>query len=707
MTLHIHALAGCAPAPLAHYLKALGTLRLVAEQADPAARGFWKDDVFRLATRLDAAELEQFFLHRYAPTPLVSPWNGGSGFYPKDKKDGIDALARSDVPRFAEYRRAIEAARRIVGARIERPEKEEKAAFLRELRALLPEKPLDWLDAAVVLTGTDKAQFPALLGSGGNDGRLDFTNNQMQRLVELFEPVTGVPHPETTDLLRAALFGAAAAGQKRCAIGQFLPGNAGGANAGAGFDGPALVNPWDFVFMLEGAVLFQVAVVRRLEGYGLPEAAAPFAVRMQPAGYASAANESSRGEQWMPLWDAPATLAEVRALFGEGRLQSGTRSAETAVDAALAVARLGSARGVTSFVRFGYIERNGLSNFAVPLGRYDVALQPRLELLDEIMPWVQSLQHFEARAKSPPASLSRTLRRIQEAILGASRKDAPRARWLELLLSLSAAENMLLRRPKATAEAHLRPLPRLSAGWVSAVDDGGPEVRIALAVASQTGPRHGFGSIRVHCLPLEEKGDRFATSADSLRKDPGVVWTGRDLITDLGLVVARRVVEAQQSGLRVFPLQGRAFAGLDDIGALLEGRLDEARISGLARAFMALKDAAWSQVPMPPPQREVSALHAVFRIAYLPQALEKLSPRCDPVPVRMLLGGRLEEAATSALRGLVAQGLRPKVRKLAGSPELARRLAASLAVPVAPRDLRRLLDIVVKPFEVLSRDEPA
>ncbi len=29
-------LSGCAPVPLAHYLKALGVLRLVAEQADPA-----------------------------------------------------------------------------------------------------------------------------------------------------------------------------------------------------------------------------------------------------------------------------------------------------------------------------------------------------------------------------------------------------------------------------------------------------------------------------------------------------------------------------------------------------------------------------------------------------------------------------------------------------------------------------------------------
>ena len=32
MTLHLHHLTGCSPVPLAHYLKALGILRLIVEQ---------------------------------------------------------------------------------------------------------------------------------------------------------------------------------------------------------------------------------------------------------------------------------------------------------------------------------------------------------------------------------------------------------------------------------------------------------------------------------------------------------------------------------------------------------------------------------------------------------------------------------------------------------------------------------------------------
>lgn len=79
--IHVHRLDGCAPTPLAHYLKALGVLRLVAEQADHDARAWWEGDSFRLATRLNHDELGSFFLRDYEPTPLISPWNKGAGFY--------------------------------------------------------------------------------------------------------------------------------------------------------------------------------------------------------------------------------------------------------------------------------------------------------------------------------------------------------------------------------------------------------------------------------------------------------------------------------------------------------------------------------------------------------------------------------------------------------------------------------------------------
>ena len=79
-------LMGCAPVPLAHYLKALGIFRIVAEQKDPGAKGYWRGDCFRLRTTMDRESLRSFFLEDYSPTPIIAPWNGGSGFYFQEEK---------------------------------------------------------------------------------------------------------------------------------------------------------------------------------------------------------------------------------------------------------------------------------------------------------------------------------------------------------------------------------------------------------------------------------------------------------------------------------------------------------------------------------------------------------------------------------------------------------------------------------------------
>ena len=110
-------LEGCRPTPLASYLKALGILRLVAEQKDEAARGWWQSDRFHLRTCLDRDALLRFFLEEYRPTPIVAPWNGGSGFYPNDVQAGIDAIRRGAHERFSSYRDAIELGARLISER--------------------------------------------------------------------------------------------------------------------------------------------------------------------------------------------------------------------------------------------------------------------------------------------------------------------------------------------------------------------------------------------------------------------------------------------------------------------------------------------------------------------------------------------------------------------------------------------------------------
>lgn len=100
-------LTGCKSRPLAGYLKSLAVLRLTAEQKDAAVKGSWSADTFVLNTSLTPDSLLDFFCHEYAPTPIITPWNGGSGFYPNDPKEWPQAILESDTPRFAVYRKAI------------------------------------------------------------------------------------------------------------------------------------------------------------------------------------------------------------------------------------------------------------------------------------------------------------------------------------------------------------------------------------------------------------------------------------------------------------------------------------------------------------------------------------------------------------------------------------------------------------------------
>ena len=104
----------------------------------------------------------RFFLNEYRPTPVISPWNGGSGFYfregktkEKDPTTGkkiktgvrdeataatrtLDALLNSTSAKFETYRQVVREARKIlVSHKLEEaPDKSAKANLILELRSV-------------------------------------------------------------------------------------------------------------------------------------------------------------------------------------------------------------------------------------------------------------------------------------------------------------------------------------------------------------------------------------------------------------------------------------------------------------------------------------------------------------------------------------------------------------------------------------------
>lgn len=740
---YVHALHGCAPTPLAHYLKALGVLRLVSEQADPEVRGAWVDDGFRLVTKLTREELITFFAEKYEPTPLLSPWNGGSGFYFQEGKtaavdpstgkriktgerdqptaatEALAAIEVSTSPRLARWRQALAYCRSGSTARTSAPGKEEKGDMVAALRNGAPEDLLLWITTATSTVSADEHKsttdialaFPPLLGSGGNEGNFDYTSNQAQALL------TAIERKQTSsEDVEAVLFGSAAPGQKGTSPGQFAPGLAGGANTGPGMVGESCFPLWDYILTLEGSLCLQASSVRLLGSTSKLTAAMPFTVVSSTAGYGSGATESETAttDQLMPLWRGAATMPEIRALFREGRLLRGGRESNSAVDASIAIANLGAARGIDSFVRYGYLDRNGKSAFATPLGRIRSKFSPKVALLNELDRFAASLSRA-SREKDASRALKQMPRRLDGGLMRVSAGGQPED-WEALLGVLGEVEDLYLAAPRSSASSNVEPIPVLSASWLERLPDDA-EVRLAIAIASQTSDK--LGPIRTNVVPYEgERYPKFRKSADALVSDPRVVWSGGNLISNLVAIANRRAIDGTRERSVGFPLEGRRFATLADIGDFLRGATDDARIARLLRGLLSI---SWGEAKQPERTSfgEPSALHALVRLAFLPGKLEPskvasrredrhlppLRPVLDGTILRLLEAGRVNDAADRVLTRLVAGGARPMLRTVAASPTLARRLAAAVAIPVSPADQVRLLRAVCKPFSDSMKDE--
>ncbi|MEN6495745.1 MAG: type I-U CRISPR-associated protein Csx17 [Thermoguttaceae bacterium] len=720
-------LPGCRPTPLAHYLKALGVLRLVTEGSDPHAKAYWEQDTFCLATRLAPLGLKRFFLDTYCPTPIVAPWNGGSGFNPKDNQSAIRAIADGKAERFANYRAAI-AACQTVRERLGIKEKvatEDKERLVLACRSQLSDDVLRWLDAALVLTA-EGPKYPPLLGTGGNDGRLDFSNNFMQRLTDLFDVESGLASPQAESWLDEALYRVIAPGLQTNAIGQFNPGDAGGTNSGAGFGANPLMNPWDFVLMIEGALMFAAAATKRLEQINQGALSFPFSVRQSGVGYGSGAGsdeKDSRAEIWMPLWQRPVPLQELQSVFSEGRAQLGRQPVRTGVDFARAVASLGIDRGIDEFQRYGFQARNGLAYFAVPLGRFRVKSNPRENLLSDIDPWLKDFRKAASRDHAP-ARATRVLRSLDEAIMELCRRGEPH-RLLDVLIAIGEAEETVANSKRWREDAGLRPIPPLPPRWLDELDASpsiaaSAEYRLAVGLAGLDEP-----AFRKHLEPI---GNGKNNQSDSIGRDAKwvfsdgqdkctAVWHSGSLVDNLCAVLLRRILlagqqskngETKEKAEAEFPRASPRSVPLGDIEAFVTSQVDAERLTSLLKGLVLVRQPR-RQLLAPPSQECVQdgedgqdspfpgTDYALLKLCYHSSAIRGTSVRVEPAIARRAVAGNLFEATRLAIRRLRADGLAPLVSPMRGSPERARRLAAALVFPISDHDgsARRLADAVL------------
>lgn len=738
------ALDGCAPAPLLSYLKALGVLRLLADgtnhvrgtAADAAVRGWWEGERFYLATCVDRDRLARFFLEDYAPSPIIAPWNGGSGFYPNDNRDGFAPLTGQVAARFAAIAAVISLAADEIERRnmTTRPEGTDKAEFVAALRDRLPDSALAWLDATVVLSGA-RLNFPQLLGTGGNDGRLEFTNNFMRRLVAprngLFDATTGAPKATAERLLHAALFAAPSQGLLASAVGQFDPGAAGGANGTVGYEGNAHVNPWDYVLALEGAIMFGGAATRRHEGARDSAASFPFTVRATGAGWGGVTDtdtDSARAEFWAPLWHRPAGAAELARLFREGRAVLDGRTARDGLDFARAAAGLGTSRGLSAFQRYSFVMRLGKNYLAAPLGIRSVApAQPvAAQLINDLdhAGWLSRVRRL-AQDRNSPARARQILKRLQDALFTMSETHVSPPAVQSALIGLGDLGLWLSRSPDA--RDRVSPPPLLSAAWSHQADDGTPEFRVAVALASlgwryepssaeaRSGAAPTEGVVREpavtlasHFAPIapEPPSRRFRVW-DATTNANRVIWGAGDLITNMIAVLEQRLI----SSVKDKPLNAAAPARLQDVEAFLAPEFDALRCARLISGLIWARPAHLWRAPERNGHGHLPFAYAALKLLFVPEhsliALAQrglVPPHCTiPLPPGLLTrlrSGRVDAVVHAALARAQASGIGSPFRGGTTMDQTTNfgvgvdgsRLAAALLIPVDEFGLRTLVE---------------
>lgn len=739
--IYVHRLEGCRPTPLAHYLKALGILRLVAEQADATARGWWAEDVFHLATKLSADDLIRFFGERVQPTPMAAPWLPRSGFSESSShsktREFLEEIIQCEDERFDVFREWYTNIRKLAMSEcsdLDSPDQLRNHKFISLARSVAPPAVRGWIDSCVI-SDSDSISYPAVFGSGGNEGSGSY-------LANFYVAICAVLVRKLDDF-QNAIFGRSTYNSE---LQKFVKAN--GFNSGH-FAESLGEDPSTYFLALEGIVLLKASFSRKwnehseasVAGTGA-SLAAPFSVANSMVGYPSSCNADSvtlrqgaktpgRGEQWFPLWSRPATVREVNETFRLARCQLMRRRVARSSDFLRSIARNGTNNGITSFARYGYFQRNGGNHMAVPLGVVKVQPRANQKLLDEVATWVDRLGRI-ANGKNASNSLLRFQRNCEESIVLCTQKPDARS-FLALLITTSDAEDQFIRSPKYSADANARPIPRLSHGWIELLLADPAlscdiEFRLALSLSAQFGNLSSREEaneedrvpMRDFWLPLDRNRVNFLKGERGLAIGPGQCAIGLPLEKALTKIFQRRLHDVDQGkGAQNAPFQlirNSLGASLEQIQAFINGNVDDAKILSMARALMAIdfrnardrhtdaakRDASSNDSTF---KREHSPLagmatYGVMRLAFGGGSKRKggiritesneVHVQADATTFNRLVAGDLNGALARAIRRASISGLRPRIQVAVGAASFARRIAASLCFGVSDSVMTRL-----------------
>lgn len=494
----------------------------------------------------------------------------------------------------------------------------------------------------------------------------------------------------------------------------FDSGAVGGANATQGLERESLTNPWDFILGLEGTLLFAGAPAKRFCN-DQRMASFPFQMAASPSKRDSLIEKERVGREiWLPLWQRPSSNQEVRHTMQDGRSDLGRRTSKSGIDIAQSIATLGVDRGISSFNRYAIVKgRVGGDNYntAAALGRFYVLERREVDLLRELDPWLDRFRRSCGK-KGTPSRLGPVLHAIDSSIFDFCRYGTA-SQFQRILAALGAVEQELGTAERFCTEHKIRPIADLSQHWITAADDGSPEFRLALALASIQSANGKVGPLRANLEAVDWSKKQCKAWAE---KDRSVVWSGSDLSSNLANVIQRRMMDATRAGCDALPIASHHSVSLEVVSAFLAGELDELRIEQLLwglllvnpRGMQPLKMVQVETAPLP---REYALLKLLFIPTIPVIAAEGNAPiviRPEPRILPLLCAGRIDEACKIAANRLRVSGLSPIPSALptgimrepvwesadASNAKRGQRLAAALLIPISRSSITQLIQLV-------------
>jgi CRISPR-associated protein Csx17 len=662
-------LKGCHYEPLGDYLKALGIFRLVAEQLDPAARCWWKDGIFHLYLNPDAYYpldgcsccrlrdqtteteqqkwLEEWFLSVCKFSPFVLPWHTRTQFF---SQNGLAAqVIVPDTAQLGRMSKVVVDLAAVFAQPVDTAQEwfdSDREAIKMKDNDLIRMIRNSVRDPAIVTFCDALASYRKEATAAGNptwqpfmgkSGAAESSGQFGATLLKALQLAFQTPGRK----VRYGVEQAIADENTRCqsnefSIGIFWPAQKDDPNLAQSPKGGTVGNPWNVILLFEALPVLAGSLSRKHSARkSVPTF--PFFTESSLGGNPMLSSADDRqgtsackGELWLPLWNSPASGADIQSLFSEGRIGPHGTRLHRGRDFVHALGKFGALRGIEAFSRFGVFERSGSGSqttfITAPLGIHGPHADGELTLLA----YLESFS-LEIDAKVDSKSV-KSKDRIFTAghhyldtyfdahQLPPDNAHEHRSRSFHMLIAASRFE-----REMEITEGNLESdkpaikdfcLPSLTSQWlwVTSTDDKNTpfhqnttQFRLARAIGTiEAWPNPSDAETKDHLPsvgPLRENLSRVIPAGGygkskywrwewpkDGKKANRCVWRhGLPFLVNCAAVLKRRMMDADPKPNSPLPLWSGFGASLSDVLALWRGEVEESELTDIAFAFSLIR----------------------------------------------------------------------------------------------------------------------